>query len=57
MVCVPTRDAMYYKLSASIGDTAEVQMIDDVNTYQTFGLKDKTYIYDLSILFGKDTTL
>ena len=57
MVCVPTRDAMYYKLSASIGDTAEVQMIDDVNTYQTFGLKDKTYIYDLSILFGQDTTL
>lgn len=57
MVCVPTRDAMYYKLSASIGDTAEVQMIDDVNTYQTFGLKDKTYIYDLSILFDHDTTL
>ena len=57
MVCVPTEETMYYKLSASIGDTAEVQMIDDVNTYQTFGLKQKKYIYDLSILFDQDTTL
>jgi uncharacterized protein (DUF2267 family) len=57
MVCVPTKEAMYYKLSASIGDTAEVQMIEDVNTYQTFGLKHYHYIYDLSILFDEDTTL
>ena len=57
MVSVPTSDAMFYKLSASIGDTAEVQLIEDVNTYQTFGLKNKTYIYDLSILFNQDTTL
>lgn len=57
MVCVPTKEAMYYKLSASIGDTAEVQMIEDVNTYQTFGLKHHHYIYDLSILFDEDTTL
>ena len=57
MVCVPTKEVMYYKLSASIGDTAEVQMIEDVNTYQTFGLRDYQYIYDLSILFDEDTTL
>ena len=29
MVCVPNEETMYYKLSASIGDTAEVQMIDE----------------------------
>lgn len=57
MLSVPTKDVMYYKLSASIGDTAEVQMIEDVNTYQTFGLDNLSYIYDLSILFDHDTTL
>ena len=57
MVSVPTSDAMFYKLSASIGDTAEVQMIHDVNTYQTFGLDQMSYIYDVSVIFDQDTTL
>ncbi len=47
----------FYKLSTSIGDTAEVQMIDDVNTYQTFGLDQMSYIYDVSVIFDQDTTL
>lgn len=50
-------DTMFYHLSASIGDTEKVTLMPDVNTYQTFGLKNKSYIYDLSVIFGEDTSL
>lgn len=49
--------AMFYHLSASIGDTEQVTLMPDVNTYQTFGLDDLTYVTDLSVIFGHDTSM
>ena len=49
--------AMFYHLSASIGDTEQVTLMPDVNTYQTFGLNELKYITDLSIIFGHDTSM
>jgi hypothetical protein len=50
------KDAVFYHLSASIGDSAKVELVKDVNTYQTFGLDQKTYITDLRVIYGQDTT-
>ena len=49
-------DTVHYHLSASIGDSAKVELVKDVNTYQTFGLDSKTYITDLRLIYGNDTS-
>ncbi len=49
--------AVFYHLSASIGDTEQVTLMPDVNTYQTFGLERLQYITDLSVMFGHDTSM
>jgi hypothetical protein len=49
-------DTVHYHLSASIGDSAKVELVKDVNTYQTFGLDQKTYITDLRLIYGYDTS-
>ncbi|MGA0351841.1 MAG: cellobiose phosphorylase, partial [Acholeplasmataceae bacterium] len=48
---------MFYHLSASIGDTEQVTLMPDVNTYQTVGLPHLNYITDLTVIFGNDTSM
>jgi hypothetical protein len=51
-----SNDTVHYHLSASIGDSAKVELVKDVNTYQTFGLDSKIYITDLRLIYGNDTS-
>ena len=50
-------DALFYQLSSTIGDSAIVKKVPDVNTFQTFGLENKKYIYDLKVLFNYETSM
>jgi hypothetical protein len=48
--------AVYYNLSASVGDASEVSLLKSANTYQTIGLNNMRYITDLRVLFDQDVS-
>lgn len=49
-------DAVYYNLSASVGDASEVSLLKSANTYQTIGLDEMKYLTDLRVLFNQDVS-